>query len=116
VGIADPTNPSAFLMWLPIENASVATSGNYEQYVEIDGIRYSHNIDPRTGRPVRGVQSVTVISPSAELSDALATGVTVMGKEAGLDLINQLPGTHAILVDDENRVFTSQKINLHVCS
>lgn len=113
IGIADPRNPSTTLLWLSVENSSVATSGNYEQYVQINGIRYSHNIDPRTGAPVRDVKSVTVISPSAELSDALATAVTVMGKVAGLDLVDQIPGTHAILIDDRDRIFTSQKIKTH---
>lgn len=113
IGIADPRDPSAILLWLPIDNASVATSGNYEQYVEINGIRYSHNIDPRTGSPVRGVKSVTIISPSAELSDALATAVTVMGKDAGLHLVDQIPDTHGILIDDNDTVYTSKKIVLH---
>jgi thiamine biosynthesis lipoprotein len=116
VGIADPRDPSVFILWLPVENASVATSGNYEQYVEIAGMRYSHNIDPRSGAPVKDVKSVTIISASAELSDALATAVTVMGKDAGLHLINQLPDTHCILIDDKDRVFTSDKILAHANS
>jgi thiamine biosynthesis lipoprotein len=113
IGIADPGHPDDYLRWLPVDNASVATSGNYEQYIEVGGIRYSHNIDPRTGLPIRGVQSVTIISPSAELSDALATAVTVMGKDAGFHLIHQLPDTHAILIDDQNHVYTTQKIHTH---
>jgi thiamine biosynthesis lipoprotein len=113
VGIVDPRDPASFLLWLPVEDASVATSGNYEQYVEIDGIRYSHNLDPRTGFPISTVKSVTVISPAAELSDAMATAVTVMGKEAGLNLINQLPDTHCILIDDQDDIHTSKKILMH---
>jgi thiamine biosynthesis lipoprotein len=113
IGIADPAHPEEYLRWLRVENASVATSGNYEQYVEIGGVRYSHNIDPGTGLPVRGVDSVTVISPSAELSDALATAVTVMGREAGFHLIHQLPDTHALLIDDHHRVHATQKIKTH---
>jgi thiamine biosynthesis lipoprotein len=60
VGIADPRDPAQILMWLPVEDAAIATSGNYEQYVEIGGVRYSHNLDPRTGRPVKGIKSVTI--------------------------------------------------------
>ena len=116
IGIRHPNDPDAYLLWLPLDNASVATSGNYEQFVQIDGVRYSHNIDPRTGHPVRGVQSVTIVSPSAELSDALATAVTVMGIEAGIHLVDQLPDTHAIMIDDNNGIFTSKKINCHVTS
>lgn len=113
VGIADPRDPSNILLWLPVRDAAVATSGNYEQYFEIDGIRYSHNIDPRTGHPVRGVKSATVISPSAELSDALATAITVMGVSAGLYLIDQLPDVHGIIVDDKDRIFSSKNIDIH---
>ena len=113
VGIADPRDPSSILLWLPVQDAAVATSGNYEQYFEIDGVRYSHNIDPRTGVPVRGVKSATVISPSAELSDALATAITVMGVSAGLYLIDQLPDVHGIIIDDKDRIFSSKNITRH---
>jgi thiamine biosynthesis lipoprotein len=113
VGIADPRDPSRILLWLPVDDAAVATSGDYEQYFEIDGVRYSHNIDPRTGVPVRGIQSVTIISPSAELSDALATAVTVMGTTAGLHLIDQLPEVHGIIIDDQHRLLSSKNIATH---
>jgi thiamine biosynthesis lipoprotein len=113
IGIADPDDPSKILLWLPVENASVATSGNYIQYFELNGVRYSHNIDPVSGRPVPFIKSVTVISPSAELSDALATAITVMGREAGIYLINQLPQVHCIIIDEGNQVFQSQHINIH---
>lgn len=113
VGIAHPDDPDKMLLWLPVQNASVATSGNYEQYVERQGVRYSHNIDPRSGRPVPYIKSVTVISPSAELSDALATAVTVMGPSVGLDFINQLPDVHCIIIDGKNKVFQSENIQIH---
>lgn len=113
IGIADPERPEQILLWLPVDQASVATSGNYEQYFELNGIRHSHNIDPRTGRPAQWIKSVTVVSPSAELSDALATAVTIMGIEVGLDLIDQLPGVHALIIDQDNRVHTSQQIATH---
>jgi len=113
IGIADPRDPSLSRLWFPVENASVATSGNYEQYVEIDNIRYSHNIDPRSGLPVKGIKSVTIVSPSAELCDALATAVTVMGRQAGLHLIDQIPDTFGIMIDEKDRIFTSKKIISH---
>ncbi len=67
-------------------------------------------LDPRTGVPLTGLKSVTVFSPNAELSDALATAVYVMGAAAGLDFINQLPQTHCIVMDDQNRIHFSKKI------
>jgi thiamine biosynthesis lipoprotein len=114
VGIADPEDPSKVLLWLPVKDAAVATSGNYEKYVKVDGERYGHILDPRTGYPVKGVKSVTVISPNAELSDALATGVFVMGIEAGLAFIVQLPDTHCIIVDDKNQIHYSDKIDFQL--
>lgn len=113
LGIANPDNQDQVLLWLPVAQASVATSGNYIQYFDVDGVRYSHNIDPRTGLPARFIKSVTVLSPGAELSDALATAVTIMGVDAGLHLLNQLPGTHGIIIDEQNRVYTSEKIKTH---
>ena len=112
VGIADPNDKTKMMLWIPVENVSVATSGDYEQYFERNGIRYSHTLDPKTGRPVSGIRSVTIISPSAELSDALATAVFVMGVQVGLDFVNQLPQVHAIMIDHRNKVFTSKHLNL----
>jgi thiamine biosynthesis lipoprotein len=112
-GIAHPDDLSKIVLWLPMDDMSVATSGNYIQYFDFKGLRYSHNIDPKSGYPVRGIKSVSIISPSAELSDALATAVTVMGKKAGLYLIDQLPDTYCIIVDEHNKIFSSKKINIH---
>lgn len=112
VGIADPVNPVNVLLWLPVTDAAVATSGNYEKYFEINGTRYAHIIDPRTGYPTKGIQSVTIISPDAELSDALATAVFVMGVETGLDFIEQLPDTHCIIIDDKNKIHYSRGVEL----
>ena len=114
IGIADPTDPSRSMLWLPIENASVATSGDYEQFFETKGVRYSHTIDPRTGLPVTGIKSVTIVSQHAELSDALATAVFVMGVEIGMHFIEQLPNIHAIIINDRNKVFMSKHLNLKV--
>lgn len=113
IGIANPDVPSKILAWLPIENSSVATSGDYEQFTIHNNIKYSHNIDPKTGYPVRGIKSVTIMSPSAELSDALATGVFVMGPEIGIDLINQLPGVHGLVVDESKTIFTTNHLKLN---
>lgn len=111
IGIADPDTKNPF-SYINITNISVATSGNYEKYVTINGRRYSHTIDPRTGFPVTGIKSVTIISPYAELSDAMATPVMVMGIKVGLDLINQMKDIACIVVDDENKIYTSNNISI----
>jgi len=110
IGIANPLSKDKIFSWLPIVESSVATSGNYEKYVVFDGKKYSHIIDPRTGYPSRGVNSVSIFNKSAELCDALATAVFIMGKDAGLDLINQLPLTEVILVDGDNKIHKSSGI------
>lgn len=112
IGIADPETKNPF-SFFKITNMSVATSGNYEKYVTIDGRRYSHTIDPRTGYPVGGIKSVTVISPHAELSDAMATPIMVMGTMVGLDLVNQMKDIACIIVDDDNRIHHTKNISLN---
>jgi len=112
VGIANPDWSREVFSYLEISNLAVATSGNYEKFVMIDGKRYSHTINPKTGFPVTGIKSVTIITAYAELADAMATPVTVMGIGPGLDLINQLNDVEAIIIDDQNSVYTSQNIHL----
>lgn len=98
---------------MEVGNLAVATSGNYEKYVIIGGKKYSHTIDPKTGYPVTGIKSVTIISPLAEISDALATPVTIMGIDAGLGLINQMKDIACIIIDDNNKIYHSKNINLN---
>lgn len=112
ISIADPDTRVPFSS-LVLNNMAIATSGSYEKYVVIDGKKYSHTIDPKTGLPVTGIKSVSIISPLAELSDALATPVMVMGTRSGLNMINQMKGVGCIIIDDENRIFTSRNITLH---
>ena len=112
IGIADPDSARHPFSSLSISNMAVATSGNYEKFVMIGGKKYSHTIDPKTGLPVSGIKSTTIIAPYAELADAMATPVMVMGIEAGLDMINQIKGLACILIDEENRIYKSNNINL----
>ncbi len=112
IAIADPNQRHAVFSRLNISNMAVATSGNYEKFVTINGKRYSHTIDPATGLPVSGIKSATVICPSAELADALATPIMVMGVKVGLDLVNQLRQVACIVIDDHDRLFTSNNIQL----
>lgn len=113
VGIANPDWSGEVFSYLEMSNLAVATSGNYEKFAIIDGKRYSHTINPRTGLPVTGIKSVTIITAHAELADAMATPVMVMGISAGLNLINQLQDMEAIIIDDDNCVYTSNNIHLN---
>ena len=112
VGIADPEQTDRPFSALKISDMAIATSGSYEKFATINGKRYSHTIDPKTGLPVNGVKSVSIICPSAELADALATPVVVMGVKTGLELINQIKQVACIVIDDSDRVYTSKNINV----
>jgi FAD:protein FMN transferase len=112
IGIADPDKKESIFSSLNITDTSVATSGNYEKFVMIGGRRYAHTIDPKTGFPVSGIKSVTIITPNAELADAMATPVTVMGVRAGMDLINQMRNIDCIIIDEDNQVHFSKNINV----
>tara|TARA_R110002124_G_scaffold174673_1_gene342492 strand:+ start:30168 stop:31064 length:897 start_codon:yes stop_codon:yes gene_type:complete len=112
VAITNPMDKNKVFALLPITNGAVVTSGNYEKFVNFNGKRYTHIIDPRTGYPSSGIISVTVFAPKAELADALATSVFVMGKEAGLDRINQLPKIECIIIDDKGNITKSKNIEI----
>ena len=112
VAITNPLNKNKAFAMLPIKDA-VVTSGNYEKYVIFNSRRYSHIIDPRTGYPSQGIISVTVFAPKAELADALATSVFVMGVETGIDRINQLKAIECIIITDTGTIITSNNLTLN---
>jgi thiamine biosynthesis lipoprotein len=102
VGINRPRKDAAFndvYKIVDLNNQGFATSGDYRNFFEVDGIRYSHVIDPRTGYPVsNGIVSVSIIADNCALADGLATAVMVMGLEKGLDLINHLEGVEGLII------------------
>lgn len=112
IAIADPDQMDTPFSTLNISNMAIATSGNYAKYAVINGKRYSHTIDPKTGLPVSGIKSVSIICPSGEFADAMATPVIVMGIRVGLDMIDQLPQIACVIVDEHNRVHTSHNIHI----
>ena len=113
VGITDPRDKTKIFSWLIIGETALVTSGNYEKFVEFDGIRYTHIINPKTGLPASGIKSVTVVCPDAELADALATAVFILGENKGIDLINRLKGIECLLFTDSNELKTSKNMVLN---
>ena len=112
VGIANPDATHEVFSYMSITDMAVATSGNYEKFVMIDGKKYSHTINPRTGLPVTGIKSVTIITTNAEIADAMATPVMIMGIKTGLDMIDQIKNIEAVIIDDNDRMYTSKNINI----
>lgn len=112
VAITNPMDKNKAFALLAIDESAVVTSGNYEKYVTFNGVRYTHIIDPRTGFPATGIISATVFAPKAEIADALATSIFVMGKDVGIDFINQLPKIECIVIDEKGEIFTSENIEI----
>ncbi len=110
VGISNPLDRDKVFGWLPVIESSVATSGGYEKYIVFEDRKYSHILDPRTGMPTQGPSSVSIFAKQAELCDALATAVFVMGRDVGLHMINQLDGVEAVVIDSDNKIHRSTGI------
>lgn len=106
IGINLPRSDAAFetvYKVVELHNQGFATSGDYRNFFEVDGVRYSHVIDPRTGFPVsNGVVSVSIITGTCSMADGLATAVMVMGVEKGLELIDRLDGVEGLIVVEQN--------------
>lgn len=110
VAITNPDPTKNDLAWFNLHNSGVVTSGNYENYIEFNGKRYTHIINPKTGWPISCITSVTIFANNAELADALSTTTFVLGVDKGLKLINQLNGIECIIVDDKNNIYQSKTL------
>jgi len=113
IGIRKPDGiPSEFIGVVEITNACISTSGDYEKYFEVDGIRYHHIIDPRTGFPASGVRSVTVLAKDAAVADALSTALFVLGVETGMEFVENTERVEALFIDRTSLVHKSSGFNL----
>lgn len=101
IAIIDPLQPDLWAISLPLANQAIATSGQYERFLVIDGKSYGHILDPRTGWPVPQGRSATVIASTATIADGLATALLVMGLPSGLAMIEELDGVEAVFIDAE---------------
>jgi len=100
VGVQDPDQANQIRYILPLDDQSVVTSGDYQRYFTVDGVRYHHIIDPSTGYPARGLRSVTIVGADPAVCDAISTAVFVRGWEEGRALVERLPGVEAIVISD----------------
>ena len=96
---------------LKIKNQALVTSGDYEKFVVINGKKYCHIINPKTGYPASFLNSVSVLCNSAELADALATAIFVMGEEKGIELANKLNGIDVVAIRNKE-IFASENIKI----
>jgi len=104
IGVQDPRNKGKTLRSFKLNNRAISTSGNYERFFEIKGKRYSHIINPFTGEPCQGIISVTVVTDSAESSDALSTAIFVMGEEKGLKLAKSIKNIEVLMLKEDGKL------------
>lgn len=107
IAITHPRKGNKPVAVVPLSNVCLVTSGDYERFFMVEGKRYHHILDPRTGRPATGCISATVLAPDAAFADALATAMVVLGPKEGLKVIEALPRVEALLVDLEGHVSRS---------
>lgn len=110
-GVQDPRGPrGAYFATLEFSDHAFSTAGDYARAYFVDGRRYHHIIDPRTGYPATACRSVTIWADDATTADALDDAVFILGIEKGLALVERTPGVGAVMVDAQNRVVVSQRL------
>lgn len=114
VGVLHPRENGKLKDTLLLKDLSVATSGDYRKYFVAGGKRYHHILNPSTGLPTEGVQSVTIIAPLAVDSDALATAVFVLGKKKGMEMIERLKDVEGIIIDSDGLAIYSSGVKKYI--
>jgi len=107
IGIQDPRSPSSIIAVAPVKDGAILTSGDYERFFTEDGKRYHHILDPKTGYPAEGLESVTILTPDARAADGMSLAVFVLGLKEGLRLIESTPGVYGLLVDSQGEIHLS---------
>jgi len=110
-GVRDPRGPEgSFFALLHVSDHAFSTAGDYERGYVVDGKRYHHIIDPRTGYPATASRSVTIWAPTALVADEIDDAVFILGPEKGLALVESLDGVGAVIVDAHNKVWVSKRL------
>ena len=104
VGIRHPDRKDEVIARIPLEDAALSTSGDYERYFDENGVRYHHIIDPKTGDSARKVRSATVIGPTATRTDGLSKTAFVLGPQQAIEIYNRMDDIDAVLVTPEGQV------------
>jgi len=112
IGIQDPLDErNKYIAVLEVIDETLVTSGAYERFLEVEGQVYHHILDPTTGYPaVTDLLSVTIMTTKSIDADALSTSVFILGREAGWELINRLPGIEAVIIDTDQRVWATDGV------
>lgn len=108
VGIRHPRDRNKNAVMLPLEDVAISTSGDYERFFEEDGTRYHHILSPRTGKSAHVVQSVSILGPSATMTDGLTKVIFINGVEKGMPIVESVEGYDAIVIDNDHRIHYSK--------
>nr|WP_294794834.1 FAD:protein FMN transferase [uncultured Mucilaginibacter sp.] len=112
IGITNPARTNELIKVISLKEGSVVTSGSYEKFVEFNGKRYSHIINPKTGYPATGLTSVTVFGPSAEAANGFSTSMMVLGKDAALKFIKKFPAYQYLIITDSGEIIASRQLGV----
>jgi thiamine biosynthesis lipoprotein len=107
IGIRDPRRKDTMVAMMPLVDAAISTSGDYERYFEANGVRHHHILDPRTGKSATGARSVTIIGPDATTTEGISKSVFIMGPERGIRFAESLPGIDAVIIDADGEMHTT---------
>jgi FAD:protein FMN transferase len=107
IGVRDPRRKDAMVAMMPLVDAAISTSGDYERYFEADGVRHHHILDPKTGVSASAVRSATIIGPDATTTEGISKSVFVMGPERGIRFAESLPGIDAVVIDADGDMHTT---------
>ncbi|HSY38201.1 MAG TPA: FAD:protein FMN transferase [Polyangia bacterium] len=111
VGVRDPRGgPRDIIARMPIQDHAFSTAGDYERGFVLNGRRYHHIIDPKTGYPATASREVTIFAPSAFLADALDDSVFILGPKKGMELVDSYPDCATLIVDAQNKVWVSKSL------
>ena len=110
IGVQHPREPGGLLATFDLRDTAIVTSGDYERFFIADGVRYHHILDPATGQPARGCQSVTVLAATAAEADACATAAFVLGPEKGLAFLRSRPGVRGFIVGADGTLHWSDEV------
>src|SRR5690606_3714579 len=108
VGIRHPDRKNEVIARIPLEDAAISTSGDYERYFDENGVRYHHILDPKTGHSASKVRSATIIGPTATRTDGLSKTAFILGPEKAIEIYNELEDVDAILVTPDGRVLYTE--------
>ncbi len=112
IGITNPAKTTELIKVVNLKGGSVVTSGSYQKFVEFNGKRYAHIINPATGYPATGLTSVTIFGPSAETANGFSTSMMVLGKDAALKFIKKFPAYQYLIIADNGEIIASPKLGI----